>query len=77
VIDIVVPADRWDSDDQAVITVWLVQDGATVAAGDLVAEIMCVKTQHEIRSPSNGVLSIVATVDSVVSKGDVMARIAA
>jgi len=76
VIEIVVPSDRWESDDQAVVTVWLARDGATVAAGDLVAEIMCVKTQHEIRSPADGILTIVTATDSIVSKGDVMARVA-
>lgn len=73
--DITVPTDLWESDDQAVVTVWLAQDGATVSKGDLLAEIMCVKIQHEIRSPADGTLSIVAEADAIVSKGDVIGRV--
>ena len=37
---IVIADDLWEGDAEAVITAWLVSDGAEVAAGDLVAEVM-------------------------------------
>lgn len=75
-MEITVPLDLWESDDEAVITVWFAKGGAAVSAGDLLAEIMVVKTQHEIRAPIDGVLTIVHDTDAVVSKGAVIARIA-
>ena len=49
---IVIADDLWEGDAEAVITSWLVSDGAEVAAGDLVAEIMSEKAQFEIEAPA-------------------------
>ena len=74
--DIVIAGDMWDGDEQAVVTNWFASDGATVAQGALLAEIMVAKIQHEVRAPADGVLTIVRKVDDIVSKGDVVGRIA-
>nr|WP_309402226.1 lipoyl domain-containing protein [Aminobacter niigataensis]WMD00166.1 lipoyl domain-containing protein [Aminobacter niigataensis] len=74
-VDVTVPIDLWDGDEQAVITTWLASDGSTVAEDALIAEIMVEKIQHEIRAPAAGVLTLVKQADEVVSKGDVIARI--
>jgi pyruvate/2-oxoglutarate dehydrogenase complex dihydrolipoamide acyltransferase (E2) component len=73
--DVVVPHDLWEDDKQAVITSWLARDGADVRAGDLLAEIMVEKVQLEIRAPLAGRLTVLRTVDDIVSKGDAIARI--
>jgi len=72
VTNIVIPSDLWEEDLQAVITTWLVDDGATVGKGDLIAEIMTAKVQNEIHAPAAGKVHIVQKADAVVSKGDVI-----
>ncbi|MGE0280576.1 MAG: biotin/lipoyl-containing protein [Rhizobiaceae bacterium] len=74
-VDVTVPTDLWDGDQEAVITNWLASDGATVEGDALIAEIMVEKIQHEIRAPAAGVINLVKQVDDVIAKGDVIARI--
>lgn len=50
-------------------------DGAEVAAGDLVAEIMSEKAQFEIEAPVAGVLKILEDEDAVIAKGAVIAQV--
>lgn len=66
---ILIPHDLWEGDAEAVITAWLVGDGAEVGQGDLVAEIMSEKAQFEIEAPAAGVLKILEDEDAVVAKG--------
>ena len=66
---IVIADDLWDGDAEAVITAWLVGDGAEVGQGDLVAEIMSEKAQFEVEAPAAGVLKILEDEDAVVAKG--------
>jgi pyruvate/2-oxoglutarate dehydrogenase complex dihydrolipoamide acyltransferase (E2) component len=66
---IVIANDLWDGDAEAVITAWLVSDGAEVAPGDLVAEIMSEKAQFEIEAPVAGGPKITAGEDAVIAKG--------
>jgi len=73
--DIAIAADLWDEDAEAVITNWLASDGAHVNEGDLIAEIMVEKVQHEIRATASGTLSIVKAADEIVAKGDVIGTI--
>lgn len=73
--EIAVPEDLWEGDTEGVITAWLVNDGAEVAQGDLVAEVMVEKAQYEIEAPLSGRLAIVKEEDEVVSKGSVIARL--
>ncbi|MEH6471121.1 MAG: lipoyl domain-containing protein [Halopseudomonas sp.] len=73
--DIVVLADLWEEDEDAVITTWLTSDGGQVDEGDTVAEVMVQKAQHEILAPASGTLEIVKDADETVSKGDLIGRI--
>ena len=73
--DIAIPSDLWEEDVDAVITNWLASDGAQVSEGDLVAEIMVEKVQHEIRAPASGTLSIARDVDEIVKKRDVIGSV--
>ncbi|MDH4559399.1 lipoyl domain-containing protein [Pseudomonas sp. BN411] len=66
---ILIPIDLWEGDAEAVITSWLVSDGAEVGQGDLVAEIMSEKAQFEIEAPASGLLKILEVEDAVVGKG--------
>ncbi|MET3794077.1 lipoyl domain-containing protein [Aquamicrobium terrae] len=74
-VDVTIPADLWDGDQEAVITTWLAGDGAAVEADSLIAEIMVEKIQYEIRAPADGVITFIKQADDVVAKGDVIARI--
>ncbi|MEH6628181.1 MAG: lipoyl domain-containing protein [Motiliproteus sp.] len=73
--DIVIAQDLWEEDEDAVITTWLASDGASVDAGDTVAEIMVQKIQHDIVAPASGTLKIVKEEDDTVSKGDVIGNV--
>ena len=72
---ILIADDLWDGDAEAVITSWLVSDGAEVGQGDLVAEIMSEKAQFEIEAPASGVLKILEEEDAVVAKGATIAQV--
>lgn len=73
--DIIIPTDLWEEDEDAVITSWLVNDGATVEEGSLIAEIMTAKVQYEINAPASGKVSIKEEADAVVPKGGVIGTI--
>ena len=73
--EIKIPGDLWEEDEEAVITSWLVSDGATVETGALIAEIMTAKVQYEIEAPASGTINILSEVDDVVAKGAVIGSI--
>lgn len=74
--DIVIPSDLWEEDEECVITSWLVDDGASVEEGALIAEIMTAKVQYEIHAPASGTVSIKEEADAVVAKGAVIGTVA-
>lgn len=73
--EVTIPEDLWEEDNEAVITAWLVDNGANVEAGDVIAELMVEKIQHELVAPAGGALSIIKDVDDVVAKGQLVANI--
>lgn len=73
--DITIPTDLWEEDEECVITGWLVDDGATVDEGALVAEIMTAKVQYEVHAAAAGTVKITEEADAVVAKGAVIGRI--
>lgn len=75
-VAVTVPTDLWEEDSEAVITSWLVSNGGTVTEGQLIAEIMVEKVQHEIRSPAAGTITLGKEAEAVISKGDEIATIA-
>tara|TARA_R110001592_G_scaffold73957_3_gene225113 strand:- start:13 stop:246 length:234 start_codon:yes stop_codon:yes gene_type:complete len=73
--ELLIPHDLWEEDDEAVITSWLVSDGASVSEGDMVAELMVAKIQYELHATATGTLTILKEIDDVVAKGDCVATI--
>ena len=73
---VTIPTDLWEEDTEAVITTWLVSDGAAVTEGQLIAEIMVEKVQHEVRAPASGTIKISQQAEAVVAKGGEIATIA-
>ncbi len=68
-VGVKIPTDLWDEDTEAVITTWLVSDGGQVNEGQLIAEIMVEKVQHEVRAPASGTIKITQGAEAVVAKG--------
>ena len=74
--DVIIPEDLWDEDDPSGSTViWLVEDGAPVRSGDLIAEILVEKVTLELAAAADGHLRILVEAESVVNKGDRIAVI--
>lgn len=71
-----VPMDAWDGDNEAAVTQWFFNNGAVVKEGALLAEIMLDKATIEISATANGTLSIIAPIETVVRRGDLLATIA-
>lgn len=74
---VIIPADLWDEDDQTgSMLLWLHADGAHVAAGELIAEVLVEKVTLELAAPATGTLRIRVEAEAVVNKGDMIAVIA-
>ena len=73
--EIKIPTDLWEEAEDAVITSWLVDDGAGVEQGALIAEIMTAKVQYEILAPASGTVRIEEEADAVVPKGAVIGTV--
>ncbi|MFC7051013.1 lipoyl domain-containing protein [Emcibacter nanhaiensis] len=73
--EIKIDEDLWDEDTEGVITAWLFDDGDSVSAGDVVAEVMVEKIQHEVEAPAGGTLSIKVAAEEAVNKGDVIGEL--
>lgn len=59
-VDLALPPESWtgvDADVQALLDRWLVAEGATVAAGQVVARAVLVKSTLDIVAPVAGVLA--------------------
>lgn len=58
-IEVVLPADAWQDVEpgtEALVEEWLVNEGAAVKAGQPVASVVVVKTNHEVLAPADGVI---------------------
>jgi pyruvate/2-oxoglutarate dehydrogenase complex dihydrolipoamide acyltransferase (E2) component len=74
-VAVTIPTNLWEEDSEAVITNWLVSDGGNVSEGQLIAEIMVEKVQHEIKAPASGQIKISQPAEAVVAKGGTIATI--
>jgi pyruvate/2-oxoglutarate dehydrogenase complex dihydrolipoamide acyltransferase (E2) component len=74
-VGVTIPTDLWEEDTEAVITTWLVSDGGKVSEGQLIAEIMVEKVQHEVRAPASGTIKITQQAEAVVAKGGEIGQI--
>jgi pyruvate/2-oxoglutarate dehydrogenase complex dihydrolipoamide acyltransferase (E2) component len=61
--------------NEAVLSQWLVADGAQVAAGEPLYSIESDKSVEEIESPASGTLKIIAAVGETYPVGMVLAEI--
>jgi pyruvate/2-oxoglutarate dehydrogenase complex dihydrolipoamide acyltransferase (E2) component len=59
------------------VATWYARDGETVAAGQVVAEVMVEKVSNDVEAPVAGVLRVLAAEEQAVRQGDVIATIEA
>ena len=64
-----------DPDGEGVLATWFVDDGATVADGQLIAEVMVGKVSSEVHAPAAGAIHLNVSEDEVVRQGTVIATI--
>ena len=74
-MDVVIPEEIVGEGAEGALSVWLFRSGETVAAGDVLAEVMNEKAAAELVAPVAGVLTILVGAESPVRKGQLVARI--
>ena len=80
-VDIMLPDEAWtdvEEGTEALLDEWLVAVGDRVDAGQVIANVVLVKSTHELTAPAAGViqsLDVAATAN--FPRGKVLARIAA
>ncbi len=61
--------------EEASVEAWLVDDGASVSAGQPIVSVMTDKVELELEAPAAGTLRIVAQAGETVPVGAVLAEI--
>ena len=77
-IELTITQDQWPTEQQAdgMVVEWKASEGVTVEQGQVIVEIVIVKTTMEIPSPINGVIrEICVSKDKLFKPGNVLARI--
>ena len=64
-----------DAEGEGVLATWFVDEGATVADGDLIAEVMVGKVIGEVRAPAGGAIHLTVHEDDVARQRSVIATI--
>ncbi len=76
-IQITLPAEFWDGvqpGTEALVEKWLVDEGAAVAQGDVLATLVLVKTSYELQAPQSGVIeTILVSAENTVAPGQAVA----
>ena len=76
-IELTITQDQWPTEQQAdgMVVEWKASEGVTVEQGQVIVEIVIVKTTMEIPSPVNGVIrEICVSQDKFFKPGTVLAR---
>jgi pyruvate/2-oxoglutarate dehydrogenase complex dihydrolipoamide acyltransferase (E2) component len=77
-IELIITQDEWPTEQQAdgMVVEWTVAAGDTVKQGQVILEIVVVKTTMEVPAPSTGVLrEICVTKGKLFKPGTVLAQI--
>ena len=77
-IELTITQNQWPTEQQAdgMVLDWKVSEGDTVEEGQVIVEIVIVKTSMEIPCPVNGkILEICISKDKLFKPGTVLARI--
>lgn len=60
---------------EATLVEWLVEDGASVAEGDVICQIETDKVDEEVEAPASGTIVLKAVPGEVYEVGDLLAEI--
>lgn len=63
------------SDAEGVVGTWFVEDGETVATGQVIAEIQVEKISQDLEAPADGTVRLLVAESEGVSQGTLIARI--
>lgn len=63
----------WEGDGPAVVAQWFFDTDDTVAAGDVLGELMQEKAVIEVQAPAAGRLTLFATPEQEIAPGTVLA----
>lgn len=74
-VQVNVPNYGTGSTDDMVLARWFVVDGASVAEGEVIAELETAKASEEIEAPATGLLRIKVQNDDAVEVGTLLAEI--
>lgn len=69
------PLSKEAPEAEGVLVSWYVDDGATVAADQLIAEVQVDKVSAEVVAPASGVLRRLVEEEATVHQGDPIGRI--
>jgi len=76
--DVILSDDAWvdvEPGTEALVEEWLVAEGARVSAGQPIASVVVVKTNHELLAPADGTISkILVAAEDTFPKGAVLAQ---
>jgi pyruvate/2-oxoglutarate dehydrogenase complex dihydrolipoamide acyltransferase (E2) component len=75
-MDIILTADFLGAEEEADLVEWSVEDGATVAAGDTIAQLETSKLVTDFVAPTGGVLTHKVAAGDVISVDEIFATIA-
>jgi pyruvate/2-oxoglutarate dehydrogenase complex dihydrolipoamide acyltransferase (E2) component len=75
-MDIILTKDFLGAEEEADLVEWSVEDGATVAEGDTIAQLETSKLVTDFAAPAGGVLTHKVAAGEVVSVDEVFATIA-
>jgi pyruvate/2-oxoglutarate dehydrogenase complex dihydrolipoamide acyltransferase (E2) component len=64
-----------EPDAEGVVGTWFVEDGETVAAGQVIAEVQVEKISQDVEAPAAGVVHLSVAESVGVTQGTVIARI--
>lgn len=66
---------RQDPDAEGVMATWFVSNGQSVGTDQLLAEVQVDKVSAEVRSPADGIITLLVKEGDVVRQGVEIARI--
>jgi pyruvate/2-oxoglutarate dehydrogenase complex dihydrolipoamide acyltransferase (E2) component len=77
--DVRVSEDLWSTAllPEGILERWLVEDGARVQVGEAVAAVRIGEALHDIVSPADGRLAIMAPTNEVIDPGSIIAKVSA
>jgi pyruvate/2-oxoglutarate dehydrogenase complex dihydrolipoamide acyltransferase (E2) component len=79
-IEVVLAGDAWadvEAGTEALVEEWLVEEGASVSAGQPLASVVVVKASHEVLAPADGVITkILVEAEATFAPGRALALLA-